>query len=126
MGKKVNLKWQQETLRAKAGLSSRMAVPKKIAQKARAKLKKQANGTEIRFGPDDALQSKLFSISLERAKRQRHHLVKQLQQAAVLAKTFLIRRMLRQTQEASGTSATASGRKREATRTAFSCACSSC
>ena len=29
MGKKVNLKWQQETLRAKAGLSSRMAVPKK-------------------------------------------------------------------------------------------------
>ena len=107
MGKKVNLKWQQETLRAKAGLSSRMAVPKKIAQKARAKLKKQANGTEIRFGPDDALQSKLFSISLERAKRQRHHLVKQLQQAAKKAKTFLIRRMLRQTQEASGTSAVA-------------------
>ena len=102
MPKKVNLKWRQETLRAKAGLSSRMAIPKKIAQKTRQKLKRQANGAEVRFAPDNALQGQLLELSVERAKRQRHHLVKQLQQAAKKAKTFLVRRMLRKSSTASG------------------------
>ena len=94
--KKQNLKWAASVLKAKAGISSKMAVPKKIAQKSRAKLRKKGQN----IGGDDALQSRIASIDAERRQRQRHHLVKQLQQAAKKAKTFLVRRLLRKAGEA--------------------------
>ena len=93
-----NLKWAQETLRAKAGLSSKMAIPKKIAQKSRAKLKR-ANGTNQGTATDSVLQAKLQALVAERARRQRHHLVKQLQQACKKARTFLVRRVMRKAKE---------------------------
>ena len=89
-----NLQWAASVLRAKAGIMSSqpMAIAKKVAQKARSKIKRK-HGTVP--APSVELQMQLQSISAERAARQLHHLVKQLVQAAKKARTFLVRRQLR-------------------------------
>ena len=60
--KKQNLKWAASVLKAKAGISSKMAVPKKIAQKSRAKLRKKGQN----IGGDDVLQSRIPERPSER------------------------------------------------------------
>ena len=89
-----NLQWAASVLRAKDGIMSSqpMAIAKKVAQKARSKIKRK-HGTVP--APSVELQMQLQSISAERAARQLHHLVKQLVQAAKKARTFLVRRQLR-------------------------------
>ena len=56
---KVNLKWNAEILKAKAGISSKMAVPKRIASKTRNQLKKKAGA---RPAVDEALQARLIDV----------------------------------------------------------------
>ena len=97
---KVNLKWNAEILKAKAGISSKMAVPKRIASKTRNQLKKKAGA---RPAVDEALQARLNALGAERLQRQRHHLAKQLVQAAKKARTFLVRRVLRKASAEGGT-----------------------
>ena len=75
-----------------------MAVPKKIAQKARAKLKRRNNGELPQ--PDEELHSTLRALESERLSRQRHHLMKQLQQVAKKSRALLLRKLVRR--EATG------------------------
>ena len=98
-----NLKWTASVLRARAGISSKMAVPKKIAQRSRTRLKRANNGVLPR--PDEGLRSRLAALDSERLQRQRHHQVKLLVQAAKKARTFLVRRLLRKAGEAGGSEA---------------------
>lgn len=97
---KVNLPWAASMLRAKAGLNTKMAIGKKVAQKARARLKKAHGG--VLPSPSEDLHDRLRTMAEQRAARQRHHLIKQLQQAAKRARTFLVRRLLRKRAQASG------------------------
>lgn len=93
---KGNLKWATHVLRAKAGFNSKLAVPKKIAQKARAKLKRTHGSEGKSFRPDaSSLKERLEVLGQKKAARQQHHMVKQLMQSAKKARLFLVRRLLR-------------------------------
>ena len=67
--RRANLRFAASVLRAKAGFTSsqRMAVAKKIAQKARSKIKRRDGAAPQ---PSQALQEQLLAIAAERAARQ--------------------------------------------------------
>lgn len=96
--RRANLSWERAKTLAKAGLHTKSAIGKKIAQKARTRLKRSNNGMVPKA--DEATQARLRSLEVERASRQRHHLIKLIVQAAKKARTFLVRRQLRKSQEA--------------------------
>ena len=83
-GEPANLKWRIQMERAKAGLGSRMAVPKRVAQKAKQRLKRQHNGAVPEVSA--AALGTIEALERARAERQRHHRVKLLQQAVKKAK----------------------------------------
>ena len=85
---KKERKWAASVLRAKAGVcTSTMAVPKKIAQKA-----EHAQGENGGQQPAATaeLHKQITELGLQKAARQRHHLLKQLLQSAKKARTFLV------------------------------------
>ena len=53
LARKRNLKWAASVLRARAGISSKMAVPKRIASKRRGELRRKNDGALPQ--PDEAL-----------------------------------------------------------------------
>ena len=97
MSKKQNLKWELNVLRAKAGLPSKMAVPKRIAQKARSKLKRAHEGA-LPSMSGSQLQRTL-QLEQKQAKARVRHLIKQLRQGIKKARTFLLRKLLRKARE---------------------------
>ena len=91
--RRANLQWEVSKLRAKSGMRTVSAIGKKIAQKARVRLRRANEGAVPK--PDDAVRSRLRLLQEERVARQRHHMIKQLVQAAKKAKTFVLRKQLR-------------------------------
>ena len=85
-----NLRWEEQMTRAKLGLSSKMAVPKRVAQKRRRKL-----GPEEAAALGGAAAARLGVLQAAQRERRRHHLTKQLQAATKKAKGFLVRKLLR-------------------------------
>ena len=80
-----NLRWEEQMTRAKLGLSSKMAVPKRVAQKRRRKL-----GPEEAAALGGAAAARLGVLQAAQRERRRHHLTKQLQAATKKAKGFII------------------------------------
>lgn len=90
-----NLKWASALLRARNGIGgSRMAVPKKIAQKARSQLKRKHHG-QLPKHMDQVLEAQLHQLEVDKLSQQRHHLVKKLAQGAKKARAFLLRKLMR-------------------------------
>ena len=74
-----NLRWDINMLRAKAGLSSNMAVPRRVAQKTRQKLavKKRAGTAQAVGG--DVVRGRLNELQRLQAERRLFHYAKLLQ-----------------------------------------------
>ena len=94
---KQNIKWELNVARAKAGLPSKMAVPKRIAQKARSKLKKTNEGALPLV--KGAQLERMVQLQRKQASAQQRHLLKQLQQGVKKARTFLMRKLIRKARE---------------------------
>ncbi len=105
--RKQNIKWQLSMLRAKAGIAPKapMAVPKRVAQKAKARFKK--HGAAPRAS-DPALRAQLETLESARRVRGQHHQTRQLSKAIKKSKDFLTRKLLRRAKgAASGEAASA-------------------
>mmetsp|Transcript_1497 Transcript_1497/g.2970 ORF Transcript_1497/g.2970 Transcript_1497/m.2970 type:complete len:499 (+) Transcript_1497:68-1564(+) len=100
--KRQNLRWKINMAKAKAGLYSSMAVPKKVSQKMKGRLKKMGEDKlpEIRKQAHEHLNA----LQAQLAQRQRHHRVKQVQQAVKKAKAFVLRKVVRKCKEAAASS----------------------
>eukprot|EP00308_Calcidiscus_leptoporus_P003347 CAMPEP_0119360958 /NCGR_PEP_ID=MMETSP1334-20130426/8408_1 /TAXON_ID=127549 /ORGANISM="Calcidiscus leptoporus, Strain RCC1130" /LENGTH=97 /DNA_ID=CAMNT_0007375875 /DNA_START=1 /DNA_END=290 /DNA_ORIENTATION=+ len=83
--------------RARAGISSSMAVPKKVAQKARGRLKKAHEGRIPQMG--EGVSGRLHLLESAQRQRRRHHLTKQLGASMKKAKLFLVRKLVRKIRE---------------------------
>ena len=91
---RANLKWELNMVRAKAGMGgSRMAVPKRVAQKKKAALRKSHNGAMPAV--DEEVRARLADLEEAQRKRRRHHATKVLQQTIKKAKAFHLRKLIR-------------------------------
>mmetsp|Transcript_9268 Transcript_9268/g.20208 ORF Transcript_9268/g.20208 Transcript_9268/m.20208 type:complete len:415 (-) Transcript_9268:336-1580(-) len=95
--RRENVRWQLEMTRARAGLASSMAVPKKVAQKARGRLKKTHEG-HVPKVTEDVAQT-LHSLALVQRNRRLHHATKLLGACVKKAKSFLVRKLVRKVKE---------------------------
>ena len=64
--RRLNLAWERDKLAAKAGLYTRSAIGKKIAQKVRGRLKKVNDGVVPQA--DEVVHARIHSLEAERAK----------------------------------------------------------